>query len=122
MKASWWLPVGTCAAAVSAYAVMTYRVTTGGGGDASGATLSAAILFPPAAALCLAGFLARCRPVLATALLVGVVALSGLCVLGLTGEPFDPFALAGVWVIQWLAASAALVASLIGWLGGRMGR
>jgi hypothetical protein len=118
-KAAWWRVGATCAVATVAYTIMVYRVASHGAEDDAAATLNAAILFPPLAALCLAALLACRRPALLTALLVSVIVLSGVCLGALLGDAIDPFALAGVWLMQWAGAVVmlviALVALVMGW-------
>ena len=119
MKVSWWRVGATCTVAAAAYAVMVYRAAAHGAQDDAATTLNAAILFPPLAALCLAALLGRRQPALVTALLVGVLMLSGVCVGAVLGEPLDPFALAGVWVIQWVGGMAALLIAIVALPMGR---
>jgi hypothetical protein len=119
MKATWWLPLLTLGIVAAAFVYFLVRMAVGAGTDDAGTTLGAAILFPPALALFLASVLARNRPLLRILLLVGTVILSGGCVLAMMSDPVDPFALAGIWVVQWIGGVAALVVALVAWLIGR---
>jgi hypothetical protein len=106
-----------CAVAVLAYAMMlsTYANRPAEPGQVFPADVPL-ILLPPTAAYCLAGILARREAVVSASMLGGVVALSAVTVAVHLGSHPLGLTVGDVWVLQWGAGAAAILAAIAtGW-------